>query len=154
MVGNLIDQFNLLKEKDQEEIRSLVKEKLEDTLINILDFLGFEGVDISLNLSLFAYGVVYNSDTKKVILSINREKFDMGEITDEDIESDIKNMGEGFFSYVDMSRSEYLDFFRNSSNRAKIIKDFIDFGGSLSLEGFSYNFNLVDLVRKVRGLLK
>jgi len=72
-------------------------------------------VDYSLDISLFEYGIIRNPETGKTVLCSNYGEskpdycVDFATIETADVIEAIKEMPDGFFSYIDSSREQELE---------------------------------------------
>lgn len=88
----------------------------QSILIDLLDRAGYQGIDTSIEESLFTYDMVidYNEDPNYLNTLIHfqdrdgKEYFDFIDIQKEDVINAIEEQKKRFFDYIGISKEEYL----------------------------------------------
>jgi len=122
----------------QNEISEYMLEAIKEELIEILEKKDFIGVDASLEISLFEYGIVYR---KKDGLSIRYQNdvYDYNFIENEELLEIINDIEQGFFDWLGIEKEEYIQWFNTCNNKSHCIRDIFQYCDRLY-----DHFNLVD----------
>jgi hypothetical protein len=154
-MDEILSKYSILSSEHKKEVDELILEKLEGIIIDLLEKLNFKGTDESVEESIFEYGVVCREGSDDCIL-FRGGWFDTIVVSDEDILDYIKEIEEGFFSYVGISREEYtkvyLEPHNKIHNKATVIRDLITYGGT-ELDTATYNLTYLNIINILRSII-
>ena len=114
-----------------------------ETLIDLIDKKNFEDtVDVSIEISLFEYGIIRKKSDGFTLLctadSTRPFSFGVTTIQDDDIRNAIQEMEEGFYSYIDTNKDEYIQLFneavKNNKNLTSFIQDIRQYDDRLTYD--------------------
>lgn len=132
---------------DRDEAENCCK---RDRLCELLEHLGYEGTDASIEESLFCYGIVRCVDTGHTILySEASELFAFCVLDDEYILEGLKYMNDGFYSFIGMDKSTYA----SDTSMLMILSDVMSYSNVLT-DDLEYDITIDDLIALLEGSIK
>lgn len=131
------------------EIKKYEKEKEElkkELLVNILEKCGYEGIDNSVEISLYDYCLVSLNGDFIAHFEGRYELFSMSMEDVKDIIEDREN-NYGLFSYTDTSKEDYLRLCEDEENLHRIVSDIYGYDMTLLINDyFTYPLTINDLI--------
>ena len=117
---------------------------MRESIFDKLEKKGFEGIDVSLEISLFEYGIIArDKDNELQVIYVTEwidyEKpkyFDVSYISSDDLNSIINESWfdkKGFLSFLGMTETEHKD-----SLKISMLYDYISYYGAENILGSSY----------------
>lgn len=89
---------------DEDEAEECCK---QEHLAELLEALGFLGTDESIECSLYEYRFVYRERDSLLVIFDGVSRYDMVHVSKDDISEAIKEMDDGFYSFIGVSKAEY-----------------------------------------------
>ena len=131
----------------------------QDTFIAKLESLGFEGCDISLEISLFEYGFVYQAKNSIAIYCrvdpdndtlFKDMLFAWTIIDDDDIIESVECVSGGFWSYADIHEKDLSDVCDMSSNEKINIIEMIDSYNGWHITNIFFGYDADDVLQNMK----
>jgi len=123
----------------------------KNILIGLLEKLGYCGIDASIEESLYFYGMVIKYDIDERYLNTiicnqdeNNFLFDFTDISKDDVREAIDDMKDGFFSYVGLSKEEYIKQFNSHDSYIIFAYDIQQYNGYIFDECCCYYQELTE----------
>ena len=117
--------------------------------MNLLDQLEEKGykdrVDVSMDISLFEYGIIRNPKTERVIYYHDSVKrYDWTSISVSDVKEALEEVGEGFYSFIGSNKEDEMKNLDND-NLTTIIMSLNQYSGYFN-DTCNYNYKLINLI--------
>lgn len=136
-----------------------VLENMEE-LAEYLDKLGFIGTDISPDVALFEYGILWHPESGTLIqtypdyvwdeMGAEEPEFSVTTVDTDEIEEEIEGMDDGFFKFIGISKEEYLDDFDSDWSYVNAISDANSYSGTWTPYG-GMNWSIGDIYENIRS---
>ena len=152
----LIKYYENIENCDKEYISNELYEYFRDAMINLLEKNNFEGIDASLEESLFYYGVICCKNNNTVIMHEDN-KFQVLEIEANEINDALEDIEDGFFKWQGIKRIDYTPFItHNTSDKARAIYDLYNYGNNeiSDIIGNYFNLELHELIDVINNMNK
>lgn len=129
-----------------------------DMLCDMLEQLGYEGLDVNLKISLLEYRLVYNESTSHCVLCRNDKAldevsdddsilFDTCYISKSDITEALDTMDNGFYDYVGSTRDEY----KAQCSLVRALYDIINYNDLLTPD-LEYSMTINDVIHIIESI--
>lgn len=151
-MGDIVSKYSILSKEDRKEIDDLIQEKLKAMVVYLLEKLGYIGMDCSMEISIFDYGVVRQDSTGGVV-AYSDGYFDLITVSDETILDNINEADNGFFLWLDEDDVAYIDRFHESQSKASFVRDFIVYGGTCLDQELTYPYSFEQIIIMLRNEL-
>lgn len=133
---------------DEEEADSCCK---REHLAQLLEEAGYSGIDASTEESLYEYGLLYNAKTNETVFYRDDEFFQTT-IDIADIKSAIEELKDGFYSFMGMTKDEYLSSFNsNSLVLVQVVYDIDAYNGRFS-QDIPASCNIDDMIKQFTNI--
>lgn len=123
-------------------------------LVDLLEKYGYNGIDASIEESLYQYGLVYNPTTNHAIISsVSGDKFDHTYIDCHDIKDALERMEDGFYSFVgDERRQSYFQSLEEADDVSLVhyIQDIIIYSSYFTWN-LVYNMTIDDIITLLKN---
>jgi len=105
-----------------------------------LEAIGFKGIDINIEKSLYCYGMVRKDD---IVIVYNEEKdFNYKDITINDVKDALEEMDDHFYDYLGTTKDEYNNtYYKNITH---IIYDIINYKNYLTEDLYYKRWYTID----------